>query len=133
MSHYARVIEEAAGHMQKGFDILNRGPLSFYLRELAAAYALLMDRFAPLKVGDRCALKETLDLDKDSGWYPHRHFLIAGSKGTVVEADCGSNGFIFDVHFDNETWIDRDGKEHPRDKAHSFRLSENNLVKLAKP
>lgn len=89
--------------LREAMELLSRGPLEYYLTELIAAHDLLMTRFAPFKTGDRVMLTKAPIMSADHGWKPCAHFLVRGSTGTVVNADCGSKGFQFGVVFDDES------------------------------
>jgi len=97
-------VKEAAELMRRSLAILGNGPLDFYLTELVAAHELLMGRYAPFKVGDRVKLASTpLITEKVRyGWMGWRTLLVEGASGVVVRADCGSKGFSFGIHFDND-------------------------------
>lgn len=103
-------VRRAAVLMRQAADLLNGGPLEYYLTELAAAHDLLMDRFAPFKVGDRVKLTKSPDAP---GWTHCRHFLVPGALGTVMFAECGSRGFMFFITFDDDSWIDETGFKRP--------------------
>jgi hypothetical protein len=123
-----QMFKEASGYIKKGLSMFDGGPLEFYLTEMAAAYEMLMTRFAPFRVGDKVVLVKKLDIKSDSGWFYSRHFLIVGALGVVRHAECGTSGFKFDVEFDNETWIDKEGNENPISQKHSFRFGESSLA-----
>jgi hypothetical protein len=93
--------------IRQGMEALNSGPLEFYLNELVSAHNLLMERFAPFKIGDRVRLTRTPEITNDVcfGWIGHKHFLVEGSVGTVRDAGCGSRGFWFLVALDEQSWI----------------------------
>ena len=125
-------VKEAARLMKKASDLLSNGPLEFYLREMAATYELMMERFCPFKVGQRVQLAATpVITEKTSwGWMPYKHFIIKGHAGTVASASCGSDGFTFDVILDDQTWLDPTGTAHPVSKPSTFRFKENMLSPL---
>lgn len=95
-------VRKAAALMREAQDLLSHGPLDFYLTEMAAAYDILMTRYAPFKVGDRVRLKDTPDINEAVryGWLACKSLLVAGATGVIVRADCGSYGFFFGVVFD---------------------------------
>jgi hypothetical protein len=122
-------ITEGVKLIEQGMRRLSGGPLDYYLKQLVKARELLLTRFAPFKVGDRIILWHTPIIEPESGWYCSRHFLVAGSLGTVKESDCDGEGRLrFYVEFDNETWIDYDGKEQPVISKHRFCFFEQQLI-----
>lgn len=123
-------ILKAAAMMREATDLLSKGPLSYYLEELAASHELLMTRFAPIKVGDRVRLTRVPNFESAPGSVPSKHFLVVGALGTVRESSCGRRGFRFSVEFDDESWIDRAGSVipiEPKDR-HTFSFGENSLA-----
>lgn len=125
-------IERACKMLDEASSILGGGPLSFYLRELNAAYKLLIDRYAPFKPGHRVRLKSTplITPEKSHGWMGCRHFLVKGAKATVEEVGCGEGGFTFHIIFDDETWIDQEGKKRKPTSRHHFAFGEDSLESL---
>jgi len=125
-------VRKAAHKLKEAMDLFGRGPLDYYLSELVAAHDLLISRFAPFKVGDRVRLTKVPDFEKAPGWAPSKHFLVVGAHATVVNVECGSGGFRFDVLFDDESWIDTVGYQQPKgtvvpicsDNKHSFGFRE---------
>lgn len=125
-------VKQAAKLMRDGLAILDNGPLEFYLTELAAAHDLLMERFAPFKVGDRVTLREAPQISEkiNWGWLSGKHYLIPGEAATVVEASCGSSGFRFYLEFDNETWLDH-GEPRPVSRKHTYCFGEDDLCAVS--
>lgn len=115
--------------IREGMDKLGGGPASWYVDQLVAAYELLMQRYAPFKVGDLVRLSRTIEgIDQEHGWYACRHFLTVGSRGIVTIAECGTKGFSFGVEFFDETWIDQDGIKRIPSRRHTFMFGENDLM-----
>lgn len=125
-------VRNAANKLKEAMDMFGRGPLDYYLRELVAAHDLLMSRFAPFQIGDRVKLLKSPDYEKAPGWDKCKHFLVCGAAGVIVDATCGSSGFVFDVLFDDESWIDTVGRDRPKgsvvpmpgDRKHRFGFRE---------
>ena len=131
MRHSSDDIARACKMLDEASGILGGGPLSFYLKEMNAAYQLCVDRFAPFKPKSRVKLKETPTInEKEShGWIGCKHFLVKGAKATVEEVGCGEGGFVFAVIFDDETWIHpHTGEKMKHDRPHSFMFGERWLV-----
>ena len=132
MDDHIEQFQQGIGKIQEGVSQLTKGPASFTLECLFAAYRTLINQYALFKVGERVVLRDTpaAALQQDSGWWFCRHFLIPGNGATVQHVTCDSSGKLqYDVVFDRETWIDREGKEQPVSSKHVFRLVETDLTK----
>ncbi len=127
-------LKEAYRKMGEARDLLAGGPFEYTLDELVSCYELLMSRFSPLKVGDRIELSKTPKITPETapGWMSAKCFLVKGAEGTIVYAECGSNGFRYLVEFDNESWISsHDNEIHPITTSKGrYSFSENSLNKL---
>ena len=130
-------VRAATKKLQEAIGMFGRGPLDYYLNELVAAHDMLMQRFAPFKVGDRVRLLKAPDMtpisvEQPHGWWHCRHFLVPGATGVIVSADAGTRGFRFGVEFDAESWIDEVGFQRPKgtvvhmedDRKHVFGFGE---------
>ena len=124
-------VKKAAHHITQAMDLLARGPLDFYLKELAGAYEFMMARCCPFKVGDEVELAPIINKTKNCDWMGSKNFLVAGAAGRIESAECGSKGFTFEVTFYDESWIGQDGVKHPidEDKRHTFIFDEFSLIK----
>jgi hypothetical protein len=122
-------VREGARLIKEGMSMLANGPLDYYLEELSACYELLITRFSPHKLGDTVTLKRTPRIDESHawGWMGGKHFLIKGARATVAKVTASGDGFTYGLHFENETWKDREGMEHPRDKASLYLFHEKEL------
>lgn len=94
------------------------------MEQMADSYISIFNRFCPFKEGDRVEL-----LRDNTGWDTCRHFLIRGGKATVEGCGYRDGKFVFDVIFDDETWIDGDGKERDVQTNHTFSIDETYLKK----
>lgn len=99
--------------------------LKFKVSEVIISYVSMFDRFCPFKEGDKVELVKNIPMDKESGWYSNRHFMIWGAKATVLERGYHDGMFTFGVMFDNETRIDLNGNEQPVEHKHIFHISES--------
>ncbi len=74
----------------------------------------------PFAVGDRVFLKETPEItpEKADGWIGCEHFLIKGATGTIKEVHY--NRLSLGIEFDDESYIDSEGKEVPIKDKHLF-------------
>ena len=98
--------------------------LEWATEEIIDSYLSLYDRFCPFKIGDRVQLTKYYT-KKDTGWEHCKHFLNRGSTGKVVNRGYKEGLFIFDIVFDNESWIDNDGVENKTKDKHTFAFNEN--------
>lgn len=122
--------------MQEALTALSGGPFDYTLKCLLAARMALLTRYAPFKVGDRVALAVTPVIDEKTawGWMSSKHFLIEGALGVVRASDVRSDGqLFFDVEFDDETWIDREGVRRPVERKHTYCFGERSLVRVETP
>lgn len=69
--------------LRQGLAELDRGPMSYYLSRLLAAYELLLTRYAPFKVGEQVMLDAAV-LSR-YGW-------PAGARPIVTEIDIDADG-----------------------------------------
>ena len=122
-------VREGARLIKEGMAKLVNGPLDYYLEELSACYELLITRFSPHKLGDIVALKCTPRIDGShaGGWMRGKHFLVQGARARVAKVTASGNGFTYGLHFEGETWKDRDGVEHQMDKASLYMFHEKEL------
>lgn len=99
----------------------------YKLQTVIANYSSLFERFCPYQVGDKVKLTKTPVIEKNSGWYGSRHFLIEGAIATITERDYYQGKFTFFLVFDNETWIDSQGVERAvtENNRHVFGFSED--------
>ena len=122
-------IKNGVSKIKEGISILSRGPMDYYISGLIECQEEFFKRCAPFKVGDVVELTITPKIEKTSGLYHCRHFLVCGAKAEVVSVDFYKGSFKFDITFHNETWIDSDKNEQKvREKdKHSYCFDENKL------
>ncbi|RUR74888.1 hypothetical protein PCC6912_50660 [Chlorogloeopsis fritschii PCC 6912] len=101
--------------------------LGYILNSVLGSYENLFNRFCPFKVGERVVLTKTPEIDKESGWYRGKHFLVEGAIATIKNRDYYQNKFVFYLEFENESWIDSNGEIHLYDpeRRHHFAFSED--------
>ena len=126
-TEYAERIKEAAAHFEKGNALLRHGPLEFYLREMVAAFEEFVARCARFREGDRVELVHALTFDAHHGWKHCEHFLVPGNPATVEGVAFRDRLFCYDLIFDRETWVNREGTEEPVSGKHRFLIAENKL------
>ena len=126
---YLDALLEHDKHMREAQKLFSSGPLSHSVEQMVDCYRSMFDRFCPFKVDDRVQLKNTPNIDASSGRSHCRHFLIKGASGYVSSRDYRNGKFVFYVVFDDESWIDLDGKERPvePEQRHSFNFTESSL------
>ncbi len=106
------------------------GSFEWGITEVADSYMSMFERFCPFQEGERVELVKDVPVKNSSGWNHCRHFLIRGGKATINGCGYSDGKFMFDVVFDDETWID-EGKEKPVHTKHTFGLNETYLRKLS--
>jgi len=84
----------------------------------------------PFQVGDLVKLTKTPEITKEKswGWLCAKHFLIEGATGRVAVREFYDGLFRFYVVFDNESWIDHNGKVNAVDRQSHYSFSENWLA-----
>lgn len=91
----------------------------YYLNQ---AYGFLeaMENHLPVKKGSNVKLK--IIPDCNNAWRSCKHFLIKGAPATV-ESIGSHDGYIYIyLIFDNESWIDSEGKVNPMQEKHTFKF-----------
>lgn len=97
-------VRKASKLMSEADRLLGNGPWQYYLDQLLKAYDLLMDKYAPFRVGDKVQLREAplIDDKHAPGWRGYEKLLRKGARGKVVEAECVDGRFRFGIVFDAE-------------------------------
>ena len=113
----------------------NWSDLMYTMEKHAAAYDLLLTRYAKFHTGDRVQLGITPVIDDSTapGWLSSKHFLLAGAEGMVRDVDVRGGVFYYQVVFDAESWLDDKKIERAidADRRHSYCFAENYLVDAA--
>lgn len=115
-------MREAVRHLSKARDIMSRGPLDYYLAKLVEHSEALLDRYAPLKVGQRAVIARHIKCE--NGWAGCERTLAVGATGTIHSVDFDHGQFVFAFLPDKEWWVDSQGHERLADSPHTYRLSE---------
>src|SRR5262249_44635132 len=128
-------VKEAMTLMLEGFEkmakanqVLGGGPHSYYAKRMVEYADVLYERYAPFKKGERAVICKQPDCDND--WRHHKQDLQKGAKCTVEHLEYYDGGWRIDVILDEETWIDMSGARHAVSSKHTFRLHEDELVKI---
>lgn len=102
----------------------------YKLSSVLSAYYEMFSRFCPFKAGDRVRLTKTPVIEEGSGWHGSRHFLVEGAIATVRQCDWRKGRFVFDLEFDDESWLDEKGEIYrvPSDRRRSFSFGESWLI-----
>lgn len=109
-------------HYQRAAEILSRGPAQFYFEKIEEYVTALFGPCAPFHVGDR--VKLVAAPNTENSWSACRHFLIPGAEATIDGVDYVDGHFVADLIFDDESWIDCNGKVQPVANRHAFRIAE---------
>lgn len=118
MDEVIQIIRKSHDSFKEISKLLEQGPSDYYFDKLEIMQRMLFDRFSPYKVGDRVRLTRTPEIteEKSWGWLGSKHFLIEGATAVVREIDIrkyksdDSGKFVYGLHFDNESWVDKDGQ-----------------------
>lgn len=125
-SDFVASMKEAVSHIAKARDIMSRGPLDYYLEKLVEHSEALLERYAPLKVGQKAVIVGKVKCE--NGWAGRERTLAMGATGTISSVDFAKGKFWFDFVPDHEWWKDHEGNEHETDRPHSYCLSEKFLA-----
>lgn len=101
------------------------GPSSYYFEKIMGYYEGCM-KAAKFKPGDRVTLKEDWNGDA-SGWAHCKHFLKQNEPAIVYAVDYHKGKYIYEIEFDNETWIDSKGEKKPVSSKHTFSFQQKAL------
>ena len=87
---------------------------------------------APFQVGDRVRLTKTPEITEKKawGWLGGKHFLVKGAMATVKHVDFWDGHFNAMLIFDDESWIDYQGVEHPRDRPSLYTFWETGIERV---
>lgn len=121
-------VREIKGHL---LAITTKNGQDYELRRhfdivLGMAERLLV--VAPFAEGDRVVLTKTPDIEKGSGWWGSRHYLIEGSRGVVTSVDFHEEKKVLlgYVMFDDETYIHYEiGEKMPVKDKHVYCFGES--------
>lgn len=102
--------------------------LKYYL-DRAMHFESALFKYAKFPIGSRVRLLRTPNFDSAWGWERCKHFLKRGAKGVIRDIDHNIE-FCYDVEFNNETYIDMDGKKCPVTNKHVFHFLEKDLKKV---
>ena len=102
----------------------------FKVEQIVESYQFMFDRFCPLKVGQRVMLTTAPDFERAPGWRHCKHFLVPGAEGVVKNRGYSNNHFVFDIEFDDQSYIDRNDEEIPLGEKCTFRFREADLAFL---
>lgn len=127
---YAQDLLELVGYAEEFKSKVSRacgGSFKWGVNQVIDSYLSMFERFCPFSVGDRVELINDVKVEEGSGWWGCKHFLVRGAKATVRERGYSNGKFSFHIEFDRETWMDREGNEHPVTRKHIFHFSESSL------
>ena len=127
-------LHESFEHLK---SVTNSGPASYYFERMKEYYEGCM-KASKFKLGQRVQLKEDVDTSEKPGWDHCKHFLIKGAPASIRDVDYLDGRYIYDLEFDNESWIkDYEGFKKLRKPVevltkdkHVFRFAEKHLEKL---
>jgi len=118
----------AMGKFKEGIGILESGPAEFYFEKMKGYANALFEQFAPWKASDRVVL--TKPTNGGVGWRSAEEiWLKPGAIGTVHAVDFSDRYFTAAIEFDDESWMDSEGRVHPvaPNGRHLFRIDERFL------
>lgn len=129
MSYYQELLAKVA----KSVTVARQTPLPdkyeiARLREMVEG----LFSFSKFKEGDRVKMAATVPVNEKEapGWWCYRHLLTKGSRATIKEVDWYEGSFRYRVLFEENSWMDDQGKIKPcSSEPGLFTLSEKWLKK----
>jgi hypothetical protein len=107
------------------------GDLTYQFQKYLESHELLLSKYAKFHVGDRVRLirAPTITSETAPGWMGSKHFLVPGALGEIREADVHNGNVAYRIVFDNESWIDNDGKTKlvTPERRHMYHFAEKYL------
>jgi len=126
MKDHIDKLREGMEKIKDGFSMMSGGPASFTLDCLLAAYRTLTEEYATFRVGQRVTVCD--GYVPPEGLKHDRHFMVPSNAATVCHVSVSTDGHLrYEVTFDRETWIDRDGVEKPVIQKHRYTFFEKEL------
>jgi hypothetical protein len=125
-------MSELFAFYQETADLLKKMPdeCNYKTTSILNGYQQLFERFCPYQIGDKVLLTKAPDFEKAPGWIGSKHFLIPGAIGYIKTRDFRNNSFIFGIEFEDDSFIDHNGKIHKikRAERYLFLLPESELA-----
>lgn len=87
----------------------------------------LFEDLAPFREGDRVFLSKPVDFSKTPGWAGAKNFLKPGASGTVTSVDIRDSKFVAYVEWDNQNYVNLEGKVCPIDRPGHYLHYEDSL------
>lgn len=98
------------------------------MEKLSEFVAFAIGKLSPLQFGDTAELIDSINPLPDSGWYCHRHVLVAGKRGWIREVDWRDGVWRYLWEPENQTWISSlDGSENPVSRPYHYQMTEREL------
>jgi hypothetical protein len=81
----------------------------------------------PYQIGQAVQLNKTPEItgEKSWGWLHASHFLIKGAIAHIKTRKFYDGRFVFGLNFQDESWIDFEGKIHTRPDKSLYMFGEN--------
>lgn len=97
----------------KTLEILAQGNLSHWRYVLDNAFSIW--KRCPFQVGDMVRLSKTPIINEKTswGWLGSKHFLVQGAVAKVHGRSFYDGQFVFELLFEDESWIDHNKIIHP--------------------
>lgn len=118
----AEALSKAAGQTVR-FDDLMR----------TLSYAEALFTLCPFKPGDMVQIVDPPAINERDSWGWWRHLFVVGERCLVRHIDWRKDaGFVLAVHFEHETWMDREGVVHPveQDRYGIFTLAARRFAAI---
>jgi hypothetical protein len=81
----------------------------------------------PYQIGQAVQLNKTPEItqEKSWGWMGSKHFLIKGAVAHIKTREFYDGRFVFGLNFQDESWIDFEGKIHPKTEESIYCFGES--------
>src|SRR6056297_3129256 len=93
-SKFVGDMQKAAEHIEAAQRIMASGPLAFYFKKLVEHSTALLEKYAPIKAGQRARIARRIDCKK-IGWAGQEKTLAVGQIGKVESVDYSDGKFRF--------------------------------------
>lgn len=111
-----KFVSDILGHLQDFNEIISNSRLhnTNHTLETISEYVEALFSYSKFKVGGRVQINAdwepyfhaALDRSDRHGWRGGKHFLIEGAAATVKNIDYRSGRFVYNLHFDDESYMD---------------------------
>ena len=118
-------VKEAVKKIEDGYKMLSAGPLSYYLEKLVYHSDTLLNKFAPLKLGQIARICK--EIECTGGWTGSEQTLALGATGQITGIEYDDDSFYFCFCPFVQTYRSDDGNYYPVRTKHTYYLRQDYL------